>query len=825
VCSTESIDLADASDKKRKWSSDDEEDDDCIAKRPKLDDTVSSDGPGPASIRRARAARPIPSKKRGGLAVPQSSRSGHGSPTFQVTDLLEPDVEGQPDHSEAQVPSEDVGQYIGAIPEQDITCIGAVTEQPVAHTEAAVEPSVPQTEAVAEPSVPDVEAVAEQAVAYVEGLAELTGLPTEAVAEETFPYLEPVAQQDVTCFEALVNTGHESSTDEQPEYPSWETVFAEVAGPSSPMLHMNEQGPATDVSQGEAYVEQIHPLIAEPSSPVFRVNEQEHANDVGQGQGHIEQVHRLTDDPSAYSWLHYFTSQAPAETVEAAPTGQPFTAAFTNIATIGHPMILGNHEVDTLVSGETSGEEANGAFPAFAGPVPIYDAAIQYRNMFVNHEVGTIGDEEISGEEADGVYPPFAAALPHVDAGSGTVPIEGPNPLSTAASSPSSDAQWSTIVYSGVDAKIMRRHNPPSSYLAPNPVRCPLIPTGRPRDNFRRLPGAALKAALIAYAQTRLVPSSLCICNIFLLLRYRRQFPKTMKNPTRNYFVNGKYLGRGEPVPPVKQMESKEVGVAVRYNPGGDGVITGGDSGSSSSSSYPNTTGVTGEVYFLPEPQPFPPPEPQLFPAPELEPLPSLEPGLFPSESSSCTTPQMELDPDLDVTSLMDRQSSTDTDFLGAEASHAPEASTSYPPTQCSDDFWPAPPPDKWSQPEGEVRAVHEPLAGSSGTREQIAYQANSYPIPSGSTEQSTGETSWDSTPWANLPKFTLSRVQFPSLPAHNVSTESSLSCMVQVSHSSTSPLETNVADDVPPETPLEQPPLDPNPAPDPYQEHPPSSS
>jgi hypothetical protein len=69
-------------------------------------------------------------------------------------------------------------------------------------------------------------------------------------------------------------------------------------------------------------------------------------------------------------------------------------------------------------------------------------------------------------------------------------------------------------------------------------------------------------------------------------------------------------------------------------------------------------------------------------------------------------------------------------------------------------------------------------------------------------TEQCTGEMSWDSTPWANLPRFSLPGARFPSLAPHNVSTDFSLSFMVQVFHES--PLEPNVADDVLPESPLE---------------------
>jgi hypothetical protein len=759
------IDDTVSSGNKRKRSGDeDDEAEDRTVKKPRIEDAVSSNGQGPVVIRR-RAPRPVPSRKRGGLAVPQPSTSGHASPAFQATtsDLVEPGVEDQ--HSEAHVPSEDVGQDIEV-----------VAEQSTGHTDAVAESSAMYTEAVVEQADIDFTQVA----------AKLINVSTELAAEL-------YADMDVS---AALPTGHEWLTDPWLGFPPW--------GMEWPELLMDEQGPANGVGAGEGYVEPV----AEPPSPLSHVDEQGAANDVGEGQGFVPQFHH---GPCGFSWLNDCTSQPPV-----VPTGQPSTAAFTDNAAIQSPMALAN----TLAGG------VGGVYPASAALTHV-DARSDPVPMVANPQVGTIVGGEMSGEEADGVH--LASAAPaHVDARSDSVPIEAATPFSTAVSSSSNAAP--SVLYAGVDAKYMRARKPPSSYLAPNPVRRPFIPSTHDVDNRNYLAQAVVNAGIETYEEIELVPSFLKICDRFLLVRYRREFLDWM-HPTGSFFLNGEYVGfRKSPVP-VKGMESEELGVAMNCQPGVNA----------------DATGVTGEVYLLPEPQPLPSPELELesssepelgssseseeessseseeessseseeesspepeeesSPEPELEQSPSPEPELFVSESSSYVAPQIELDPDLDVTPLMDRQSSlhshgTETGFLG-EAPYTLDAPTSHLSSPCDDDPWPAPTPDEWSQCEDEVVdrhdeaefvAVQEPVAESSGTQEGTAYPASFYTVPSGSAEQ---YTSWNPNPWMNRP-------QFPSLPAMYLSAESSLSSMVQVHQSSTTaPLEPNVADDddVPP--------------------------
>ncbi|KAF8484091.1 hypothetical protein JB92DRAFT_3131902 [Gautieria morchelliformis] len=260
--------------------------------------------------------------------------------------------------------------------------------------------------------------------------------------------------------------------------------------------------------------------------------------------------------------------------------------------------------------------------------------------------------------------------------------------------------------------------------------------------------------------------------------------------PTRTYRVGkrNKHVRRGEPIP-VEQTE--EVGVAMSFNPDVNDVVTSVDSGSLASSSYPiadptgaDTRGVTVEV---------------LHPEPEL----------FPSEASY-TGPQMNLDPDLDVTSLPFAHSRQPTSLehchLTLRKRHRPT-----PPYVTSIGRLRTLRTYVLPQAEEEVTAVQEPLAGSSGNMREFAYQPYSDSAPS-------GEQDWDSTDWANMPKFSL-LANPGSLPAQNVSTESSLSGMIDYFRAP-SPLELSVDDVL--ETHVPGP--APDPAPDPSQELPPSS-
>ncbi|GJJ08469.1 hypothetical protein Clacol_002687 [Clathrus columnatus] len=79
--------------------------------------------------------------------------------------------------------------------------------------------------------------------------------------------------------------------------------------------------------------------------------------------------------------------------------------------------------------------------------------------------------------------------------------------------------------------KTFRRFKtPPSSYLAPNPVRrAPRISSAK-RDTARYLLEATEKAALLAYRETR------------------REFPRWMSNPSRTFFRGSTYIPRGLPI-------------------------------------------------------------------------------------------------------------------------------------------------------------------------------------------------------------------------------------------------------------------------------------
>ncbi|KAF8492914.1 hypothetical protein JB92DRAFT_2835272 [Gautieria morchelliformis] len=157
----------------------------------------------------------------------------------------------------------------------------------------------------------------------------------------------------------------------------------------------------------------------------------------------------------------------------------------------------------------------------------------------------------------------------------------------------------------------------------------------------------------------------------------------------------------------------------------------------------------------------------------------------FWTDGSTSQAPQetMELDPELDVASLMDRQSSlrsfTPADFLVAEPSCAPQVPPSYTPIR--DEYWQAQDAqDVLPQAEEEVTAVQEPLTGSFGNMEELV----------------------------------ISHIAIPYHREANVLTEES-SGMIDYFRMP-SPLELTVNDML--ETHV------PGPAPDPYQEPPPSS-
>ena len=89
--------------------------------------------------------------------------------------------------------------------------------------------------------------------------------------------------------------------------------------------------------------------------------------------------------------------------------------------------------------------------------------------------------------------------------------VESPEPSVSAGAGPSSNVEnhrppkAPSHPYLGVDVRYLRFLNPPTSYLAPNPVRPPPRSPKSRRDSFRYLLLATKKAALLAFAQTRLV--------------------------------------------------------------------------------------------------------------------------------------------------------------------------------------------------------------------------------------------------------------------------------------------------------------------------------
>ena len=89
--------------------------------------------------------------------------------------------------------------------------------------------------------------------------------------------------------------------------------------------------------------------------------------------------------------------------------------------------------------------------------------------------------------------------------------VEIPEPSVSSGAGPSSNAENHRPPKApshpnlGVDVRSLRSLNPPTSYLAPNPVRQPPRSPKLRRDPFRYLPLATKRAALLAFAQTRLV--------------------------------------------------------------------------------------------------------------------------------------------------------------------------------------------------------------------------------------------------------------------------------------------------------------------------------
>lgn len=93
-------------------------------------------------------------------------------------------------------------------------------------------------------------------------------------------------------------------------------------------------------------------------------------------------------------------------------------------------------------------------------------------------------------------------------------------PRSRPSSSPSSHS--GSMVYHGADVKFLRLRRPPSSYLAPNPVRRPPIPPAdrQPRDDFSFGLNARERAAWRTYLSTKLVTlSRMFVCILTYVLQ------------------------------------------------------------------------------------------------------------------------------------------------------------------------------------------------------------------------------------------------------------------------------------------------------------------
>ena len=423
---------------------------------------------------------------------------------------------------------------------------------------------------------------------------------------------------------------------------------------------------------------------------------------------------------------------------------------------------------------------------------PVYEPtatdAIDTANADVDAPSEADGDDSVSVSvsptDAGICLLPTDETIPVSTAGDATSYL--PSDLETLAAS--LPAPTTVLAYCGSDWKYVRFRNPPTSYLAPNPVRrAPILSDFKrdyKRDNYRYLPRAVQQAALQTYNETWLVSFHPCsfLPHCPYTVHLRREFPAWMQNPSRSCVANDEYIPGGNLVPTYKMhpMQTEEVSIVMdfNFNASSVGHIDLGASSSTASLTV-EPTRVTSDLYLLPPPE------------------------LFPSEASYAS-PHIELDPDLDVTSLESqsrfRSHGTTGDFLVANHSYASDTSTS----QCSDEYWS--PQDVMLQTEHTSMSVPEPFAGPSGNRHQedVAEQPYITPTSSGSTEQRVDEAVWDSAQWLDSPQFALFGSQLSTpIPAQNMSTESSLDGMLSysmhcVSYSSP-PVESSV-DDTPTE-------------------------
>ncbi|KAF8518309.1 hypothetical protein JB92DRAFT_3113054 [Gautieria morchelliformis] len=132
-----------------------------------------------------------------------------------------------------------------------------------------------------------------------------------------------------------------------------------------------------------------HDSVLELHAPSFSTaaltEDPRHVNNVGGRAGYVD-IHPLIAEAYMYFWTDGSTSQAPQETVGAVQTTDPYAATFTDNAAIQCPMMFVNGgAVDTVVSGEVSGEGSDEIYGAFADffyldaasyPVSIHNATL-----------------------------------------------------------------------------------------------------------------------------------------------------------------------------------------------------------------------------------------------------------------------------------------------------------------------------------------------------------------------------------------------------------------------------------------------------------------
>ncbi|KAF8583820.1 hypothetical protein K439DRAFT_1191779 [Ramaria rubella] len=297
-----------------------------------------------------------------------------------------------------------------------------------------------------------------------------------------------------------------------------------------------------------------------------------------------------------------------------------------------------------------------------------------------------------------------------------------------------------SLAYFGVDVRFLRFRNPPTSNLAPNPVRRAPRNTTVRRDKFRYLLDATEKAGLLAFAQTR------------------RQFPRWMQRPSRNYFVGSKFIPRGEPVARA-ELEPEEVGVGMNL----DGALA---------------SSAARDIFLLPQTD------------------------LYPSESSYMTS-QVELDPDLDPSSLLNGQSQIfhpQGDLLGAGPSYVSQTSTGYQPATPipGGRFWT---PHPLVHLQDTFSSMQGPHPVQEGSTSPVANRGGG--MSSAVARPFADELPWDPTHWASSPQFALFGMPPIPLPPQNMSTDSSLSAMTSYlgndTHKSFDP---DVIDGIPPAPP-----------------------